>query len=64
MNLQVRAAALGGGLGLAGTVTPAALSLQWTPKDDLAALKLHGRCDDVMRLLMVELGLEIPCYDR
>lgn len=38
--------------------------LQWTPKDDLAALKLHGRCDDVMRLLMAELGLEIPRYDR
>lgn len=37
---------------------------QWTPKDDLAALKLHGRCDDVMRLLMAELGLEIPRYDR
>lgn len=37
---------------------------QWTPKDDLAALKLHGRCDDVMQLLMAELGLEIPRYDR
>ncbi|XP_075025338.1 NAD-dependent protein deacetylase sirtuin-7 isoform X2 [Calonectris borealis] len=40
------------------------VNLQWTPKDDLAALKLHGRCDDVMRLLMAELGLEIPRYDR
>ncbi|XP_024058951.1 NAD-dependent protein deacetylase sirtuin-7 isoform X3 [Terrapene carolina triunguis] len=40
------------------------VNLQWTPKDDLAALKLHGKCDDVMRLLMEELGLEIPCYDR
>lgn len=48
--------------------TPAATGLvsllQWTPKDDLAALKLHGRCDDVLRLLMAELGLEIPRYDR
>ncbi|XP_041265523.1 NAD-dependent protein deacetylase sirtuin-7 [Pyrgilauda ruficollis] len=40
------------------------VNLQWTPKDDLAALKLHGRCDDVMRLLMAELGLQIPRYDR
>ncbi|KYO17615.1 NAD-dependent protein deacetylase sirtuin-7 isoform X2 [Alligator mississippiensis] len=40
------------------------VNLQWTPKDELAALKLHGKCDDVMRLLMEELGLEIPCYDR
>lgn len=38
--------------------------LQWTPKDDWAALKLHGKCDDVMQLLMDELGLEIPVYDR
>lgn len=49
-----------------GREPPAASSAlsQWTPKDDLAALKLHGRCDDVMRLLMAELGLEIPRYDR
>lgn len=46
-------------------VTPVCLSrLQWTPKDDWAALKLHGKCDDVMQLLMDELGLEIPVYDR
>lgn len=37
---------------------------QWTPKDDWAALKLHGKCDDVMQLLMDELGLEIPPYSR
>ncbi|OXB81102.1 UNVERIFIED_CONTAM: hypothetical protein H355_005032 [Colinus virginianus] len=41
-----------------------AVTSQWTPKDDLAALKLHGRCDDVMRLLMEELGLQIPSYER
>ncbi|XP_063098283.1 NAD-dependent protein deacetylase sirtuin-7 isoform X4 [Cavia porcellus] len=40
------------------------VNLQWTPKDDWAALKLHGKCDDVMRLLMGELGLEIPLYNR
>uniref|UniRef100_F6UHM0 protein acetyllysine N-acetyltransferase n=1 Tax=Equus caballus TaxID=9796 RepID=F6UHM0_HORSE len=33
-------------------------------KDDWAALKLHGKCDDVMQLLMDELGLEIPPYSR
>ncbi|XP_070793739.1 NAD-dependent protein deacetylase sirtuin-7 isoform X1 [Pituophis catenifer annectens] len=40
------------------------VNLQWTPKDDLAVLKLHGRCDDVMKLLMDELELPIPSYDR
>nr|XP_020669998.1 NAD-dependent protein deacetylase sirtuin-7 isoform X2 [Pogona vitticeps] len=40
------------------------VNLQWTPKDDLAALKLHGKCDDVMKLLMDELGLPISPYDR
>ncbi|KAM5150790.1 NAD-dependent protein deacetylase sirtuin-7 isoform 2-T2 [Callospermophilus lateralis] len=39
------------------------VNLQWTPKDDWAALKLHGKCDDVMQLLMDELGLEIPLYN-
>ncbi|XP_028912624.1 NAD-dependent protein deacetylase sirtuin-7 isoform X3 [Ornithorhynchus anatinus] len=40
------------------------VNLQWTPKDDLAALKVHGKCDDVMRLLMSDLGLDIPRYGR
>lgn len=40
------------------------LSFQWTPKDDLAVLKIHGRCDDVMSLLMEELNIPIPAYDR
>lgn len=53
------------GAGRGWEVTPVCLSrLQWTPKDDWAALKLHGKCDDVMQLLMDELGLEIPVYDR
>lgn len=38
--------------------------LQWTPKDDFAVLKLHGKCDDVMSLLMEELNIQIPAYDR
>ncbi|XP_060796843.1 NAD-dependent protein deacetylase sirtuin-7 [Neoarius graeffei] len=40
------------------------VNLQWTPKDDLATLKIHGKCDDVMRLLMEELGVKIPNYNR
>ena len=26
------------------------VNFQWTLKDDWAALKLHGKCDDIMQL--------------
>ncbi|XP_006811779.1 NAD-dependent protein deacetylase sirtuin-7-like [Saccoglossus kowalevskii] len=40
------------------------INLQWTPKDDLSTLKINGKCDDVMKLVMEKLGLEIPQYKR
>lgn len=40
------------------------VNLQWTPKDGVATLKIHAKCDDVMQLLLEELCLEIPHYDR
>ncbi|XP_061736578.1 NAD-dependent protein deacetylase sirtuin-7 [Nerophis ophidion] len=40
------------------------INLQWTPKDDLAVLKVHAKCDDVMDLLMKELHIHIPVYVR
>ncbi|XP_007886800.1 NAD-dependent protein deacetylase sirtuin-7 isoform X1 [Callorhinchus milii] len=40
------------------------VNLQWTPKDDFATLKIHAKCDDVMKLIMEEQGIEIPSYDR
>ena len=36
------------------------VNLQKTPLDYLASLRINGKCDDVMKLLMSKLSLEIP----
>ncbi|XP_064404500.1 NAD-dependent protein deacylase sirtuin-6-like [Halichondria panicea] len=61
-------------MGSSLTVTPAAnipenvgqrnilviVNLQRTPLDHRAAMRINGKCDDVMKLLMSKLGLDIP----
>ncbi len=38
------------------------VNLQKTPLDGEAALVIHGMCDDVMRLTMQKVGLEVPPF--
>lgn len=40
------------------------VNLQWTPKDEFANVKIHGKCDKVMEMVMDKLGLQVPPYDR
>ncbi|KFB43569.1 AGAP001220-PA-like protein [Anopheles sinensis] len=40
------------------------INLQWTPKDKVSTLKINGRCDEVMRLVMKHLNIGVPVYDR
>ncbi|XP_066940216.1 uncharacterized protein Sirt7 [Macrobrachium rosenbergii] len=40
------------------------VNLQWTPKDKDATLKINGKCDVVMALVMKAMGYELPYYCR
>ncbi|XP_071966060.1 NAD-dependent protein deacetylase sirtuin-7-like [Antedon mediterranea] len=40
------------------------VNLQWTPKDLKADLKINAKCDDVMKIVMNRLDLELNEYKR
>lgn len=40
------------------------VNLQWTPKDESAILKINGKCDVVMKMVMKYLNLDVRQYDR
>lgn len=40
------------------------VNLQWTPKDKNATLKINGKCDEVMRMVMKFMNINVLPYDR